>query len=91
MQDSTRRQITWVIIIGLIAILIIFVAYQRTEMERVVRKLRNSPASHCSGYSVGSIIQAIGETKPNSRGEDNYKKDFIKHVSRQSGIKYYVV
>jgi len=54
-QDSTRRQITWVIIIGLIAILTIFVAYRRTAMEQVVRKLRNGSTSQRVA-AVGKLI-----------------------------------
>ncbi len=39
MQDSTRRQITWVIVTGLVVILIIFIAYRRTAVERALNKL----------------------------------------------------
>ncbi len=38
-QDSTRRQITWVIVAGLVVILIIFIAYRRTAVERALNKL----------------------------------------------------
>ena len=39
MEDNTRRQITWVIVIGLIAILVIVAAQRRTALNRAISKL----------------------------------------------------
>lgn len=55
MRDSTRRQITWVIVIGLIAILVIVVAYRHTAKGRVVTMLRTGrPAQRMA--AVGKLI-----------------------------------
>jgi len=55
-QDSTRRQITWVIVAGLVVILIIFIAYRRTAVERALNKLATgSPAQQVA--ATGSLIR----------------------------------
>ncbi len=49
MEDNTRRQITWVIVIGLIAILVIVAAQRRTALNRAITKLeRGTPAERAA-------------------------------------------
>ncbi len=56
MQDSTRRQITWVIVAGLVVILIIFIVYRRTAVERALNKLATgSPAQQVA--AAASLIR----------------------------------
>ena len=41
MEDSARRQITWVIVAGLIAVLIILVVHQRTAVSRALGRIEH--------------------------------------------------
>ncbi len=66
MQDSTRRQITWVIVAGLVVILIIFIAYRRTAVERALNKLATgSPAQQVAAAAglirEGRLATAVEE------------------------------
>ena len=66
MQDSTRRQITWVIVVGLVVILIIFIAYRRTAVERALNKLATgSPAQQVAAAAglirEGRLATAVEE------------------------------
>ena len=55
MQDSTRRQITWVIVAGLVVILIIFIAYRRTAVERALNKLATGSPAQQVAAAAGLI------------------------------------
>jgi len=63
-QDSTRRQITWVIIAGLVVILIIFIVYKSTAVERALNKLAmGSPAQQVAAAASlireGRLVTAV--------------------------------
>lgn len=65
-QDSTRRQITRVIVAGLVVILIIFIAYRRTAVERALNKLATgSPAQQVAAAAglirEGRLATAVEE------------------------------
>jgi len=65
-QDSTRRQITWVIVAGLVVMLIIFIAHRRTAVDRALNKLATgSPAQQVAAAAnlirEGRLATAVEE------------------------------
>jgi len=54
-QDSTRRQITWVIVVGIVLILIIVIAYRRTAVERAINKLATGGPAQQVAAAAGLI------------------------------------
>ncbi len=55
MQDSTRRQITWVIVAGLVVILIIFIAYRRTAVARALNSMATGQPAQQVAAAAGLI------------------------------------
>lgn len=57
MENNTKRQITWVIVIGIVAALIVVVVHRRTAVDRAIAQLdSSSPAQRVE--AVGKLINS---------------------------------
>jgi len=72
-QDSTRRQITWVIVAGLVVILIIFIAYRRTAVERALNNMATGQPAQQVAAAAGLIRE--GRLATAVEGEPRWVQD----------------